>query len=270
MNQFQVFCPSNSSMDLYTNNTISNFTVDLNPAIELSGSYEAGLAEIQYPNSWENIRHNHNNIWLVYTRMLSPGNSARHSRRLDLNPGYYESVASIQKVLDEKKEIRKYNGLKHVKIEVKNGYVTISVAEKDNTENHNHGYIFDEITFSGDILKVCGFTEKELILSRGENKKASLQPHPSAGFHNIFVYSDVISEQYIGDTFAPILRILPVEKERSTWGNLMKTYDPIYYIPVRKNRITSLKFELNNDVGENIPFSQYGHVIIILHFRKTV
>ena len=272
-NQFHVFCPSNSSMDLYPNNTISKFRVQINPAIELSGNYEVGLAEIQYPNSWENIRKGYNTILLVYKHV---GQNFIH-KIVEIDPGFYRSVKELIKTIRHKADENEFRGLKYISISQMqtDANVKISIAsttskeEKEAEADHN-GFQLDSVLFSGDLLRICGFKEKELILSRGENKKGSLQAHVSAGFHSIFVYSDVISEQYVGDSFAPILRILHVEKERSTWGNLVKTYDPIYYIPVRENRINSIEFQLNNDVGENVPFAAYGHVIIVLHFRRIV
>ena len=47
--------PSNSSMDIFPENKVSDYMVHLPKEINLSGSWELGLSEILYPNSWYNI-----------------------------------------------------------------------------------------------------------------------------------------------------------------------------------------------------------------------
>ena len=49
---FYVTLPSNSSMDLYPNNTISQFTVALKEPIRLNSNYEIALVEMTYKHSW--------------------------------------------------------------------------------------------------------------------------------------------------------------------------------------------------------------------------
>ena len=44
--------PSNSSIDVFPDNKTSDFKVQLPKSVSLEGSWECGLAEIQYPRSW--------------------------------------------------------------------------------------------------------------------------------------------------------------------------------------------------------------------------
>ena len=43
---------SNSSIDDFPDNKTSDFKVQLPKSVSLEGSWECGLAEIQYPRSW--------------------------------------------------------------------------------------------------------------------------------------------------------------------------------------------------------------------------
>jgi hypothetical protein len=45
-------------MDYFPNNTLASFTTRLPEMLDLDGSWEIGLAEIQYPHSWYNVRIN--------------------------------------------------------------------------------------------------------------------------------------------------------------------------------------------------------------------
>ena len=55
MSDFYLTLPSNSSMDYYKGNSLANFTTQLPNAIDLTGDWEVGLVEIQYPHNWYNV-----------------------------------------------------------------------------------------------------------------------------------------------------------------------------------------------------------------------
>jgi hypothetical protein len=44
------------TMDYFPHNTLTHFTTRLPQMMNLDGSWEIGLAEIQYPYSWYNIK----------------------------------------------------------------------------------------------------------------------------------------------------------------------------------------------------------------------
>ena len=55
MDQFYIRLPSNSSMNVYPENRTSSYVTKLSNEIHLTGRWEIGLKEIQYPLSWFNI-----------------------------------------------------------------------------------------------------------------------------------------------------------------------------------------------------------------------
>ena len=55
---FYLTIPSNSSLHLYPNNTLTHFTTQLAKDIDLQGQWEVGLSEIQYPHTWHNMSDN--------------------------------------------------------------------------------------------------------------------------------------------------------------------------------------------------------------------
>jgi len=50
-------------MELYPENKVSHFTVQLPKTVELDGSYEVAISEIFYPHSWFNFEAD-DDIWL--------------------------------------------------------------------------------------------------------------------------------------------------------------------------------------------------------------
>ena len=53
---FYVTLPSNASMDFYSNNTASNYTIRMPRTFYLEGKYEVALSEIQYPHTWPSMK----------------------------------------------------------------------------------------------------------------------------------------------------------------------------------------------------------------------
>ena len=52
---FYLTLPSNASMKMYPDNTLAHYITDLPQRIDLTGEWECGLADIQYPHTWYNV-----------------------------------------------------------------------------------------------------------------------------------------------------------------------------------------------------------------------
>ena len=50
---FYVTLPSNASMDIYPENTMTRYTTKLKTPLQLEGKFQVGLAEIMYPVNWK-------------------------------------------------------------------------------------------------------------------------------------------------------------------------------------------------------------------------
>ena len=58
------------------------------------------------------------------------------------------------------------------------------------------------------------------------------------GFHSIFLYFDIVEPRIIGDTFSPLLAVLPVEGNVGDF--IHKRFQKIHYDPIlRKNSAIS-------------------------------
>ena len=55
-NDFYLTLPSNASMKMHPDNALAHYITDLPQRIDLTGEWECGLAEIQYPHTWYNVR----------------------------------------------------------------------------------------------------------------------------------------------------------------------------------------------------------------------
>ena len=55
MSELYLTLPSDSSMEYFPDNTVTEFHVKLPHTIDLPGEWEVVLAEISYPSNWGNI-----------------------------------------------------------------------------------------------------------------------------------------------------------------------------------------------------------------------
>ena len=62
MSSFYVTLPSNSSMEYFPNNTLSNYGTKLPQPFDLNGEWEVGLPEIQFPITWYNLNENESRL----------------------------------------------------------------------------------------------------------------------------------------------------------------------------------------------------------------
>ena len=79
------------------------------------------------------------------------------------------------------------------------------------------------------------------------------------------MYSDVAAFTNVGDTQAPILRILPFEPNQ-TLINFHMEFHNLHCVPVAKSSIDQVHISIKGDNGEDVPFVT-GKTMIKLHFR---
>ena len=95
---FYLTLPSNSSMNYFPNNTLTHYTTKLPKIMDLDGTWEIGLAEIQYPHSWYNVKNKE--AWL---KVHFYKESELQKRLVLLPDGYYSSAKRIIKAIEGKR-----------------------------------------------------------------------------------------------------------------------------------------------------------------------
>ena len=103
--EFYVTLPSNSSLQYFPDNKTLNFVTKLSRTLQPEGECEVGLAEIDYPHTWYNIRERKNsveiyapdNLYLVFKTVEYSGGGGVTCIRRDTGMchyfGYFLGVA---------------------------------------------------------------------------------------------------------------------------------------------------------------------------------
>ena len=240
---FYLTLPSNSSFDYFENNTVTNYVTKLCKPINLQGDWEVGLAEIQYPHTWYNI----NPSDVVMRLKTSKGAPVYNTR---LKPGLYDTPRKL---------IRSLNALNEMVPDSRNilffydsitRKVTLDVAE-------------DAWIELNDTLKLLLGMDKS-IYGEGEHVGRRVVD-VNQGFYSLYVYCNLVQPRPVGDTEAPLLRIVPVEGGD---GEIVtKTYQTIQFVPVSLLNFETVEIDIRKDTGLKVPFER-GKLVVTLHFRR--
>ena len=179
--QFYLTLPSDSSMSMYPDNTMSDFTVSPPQPIELTGEWEVCLKEIQYPRTWNNVRKTQNHFYMK--------DSSGVPTVFLLQEGYYPSIDDI---------------LQGVKTSITDRATRDSVDMAYNritrrvTITMTNGY---SILLGEGLAVILGFGLKNNFI---QNKTTAPNVVNLEGdLHSLFVYSDAIEAQVVGDSMVP-------------------------------------------------------------------
>ena len=85
-------------------------------------------------------------------------------------------------------------------------------------------------------------------------------------FRSVYVYSDIASFTFIGDTVAPLLRIVPFSHNSRT-GNVYNEFKTLHYVSVSKSVVDQVHITIKIENGSVVPFVT-GKTILKLHFRR--
>jgi hypothetical protein len=243
---FYLHLPSNVCPNYFPNNRISSYKTKLPQRFKfLPTEYEVALMEFSYVNSL----------------LTFPNKSDR----------------GVHLLLDLE-ETTKTGGFKYLANQNYSSIVTLINALNDvmKTKNGAYGmfsfntllnrvqfsYKLGALQISNRLSHSLGFHGIQHLDSR--TATARFPPDTSGGMYHIFVYSDIVEPQIVGDTLAPLLRMVNIggiEGQAVT-----QTFRP-FYVPVSRLEFDTIEILLCNEFGEEIQFEK-GQSIVTLHFRK--
>ena len=251
VNEFYVTLPSNSSFDYYPSNTLSDFTTKLFKPIDLSGEWEVALTEISFPLSYYNITEPFNEIF------YSGDGSGLNADTIRVPPGYYNDLDELFLTMHE---LLNSLGKSNIKLVLDKNTQKVSVKLKNDAF----------IQFHPELAAMLGFVEKRndlLSFRLLRTHEANLPIDLNAGMYSLYLYTDIIEDQIIGDAFAPLLRIVHMDKKGS--GDVVtRTYQSPHFVKVRMKHFDTITVRIRRDTGEKIRF-QRGKIVAKLCFRPV-
>jgi len=271
-------------MQYYADNTLTKFTTRLQKVLTLQGEWEIGLCEIAFTRSWFNVmEHEGHAIVIACSECYNKGPPPPSAKVLDNNVyefsahlphGHYETVETLLESINNSIQTRlawvkekltsagplrsnipipifKYNLL------TRRAYVTL--------------HRMFTVTLSESLIRLLGFNKKSrtLIPSPAEEYTTIFGKRPidmQIGLQHLFVYTDIAEDVPVGDTCAPLLRIVNAEGKHG--HTIHRIYDRPRYIPLHKKHFDSITIDIRDDAGQAVPF-EYGKVVVTLHLKQA-
>ena len=233
-------------MEYFPDNKTSNFVTKLSRTLQLDGEWEVGLAEIDYPHTWYNIREGKNSVE-IYT----PDNLYLVFKTVEfsIQPGYYEKVQDV------------INALR------KAGLANLSDVDLTYDDTSKRVIIKCGrrvvVKLRGDIARIFGFLNDTTI--RASDEKGFTLALPETGNQHFYVYTDVIKGQYCY-VVIPVLRTVTVKGEHGSY--VSKNFKRLHYVPLNKKIFDTISINIRDEAGDLVAF-EHGKVIITLHFRRS-
>ena len=240
---FYLTLPSNSSLEYFPDNTLTHFITKLPRTIDLDGGWEVGLAEIQYPHTWYNVRENDG--WMV---ILDRTNTSDF-RKFKVSEGYYPTPQALVKAIND--AIKEADPEKRVRLEYNRITEKVSVRLEENIS----------FFLKGSMQRLLGLDGEH----HQEYAEAGQVIDMNQGFYSLYVYCNLIEPRVVGDSHVPLLRIVPVQGKHTDL--VTRFFQKVYYLPLQQKCFETVEIYIRDDTGQKVPFER-GKVVVTLHFRK--
>jgi hypothetical protein len=123
------------------------------------------------------------------------------------------------------------------------------------------------LIFEGEIAKILGLKENIEYFDYNRSEKSKIDLLDKYYQNLLYIYSDIVDHQFVGESEFQLLRTLSVEFSNK---QKLKThvFQKPYYHRCCSLKIESLTITIKDDQGKLIKFADgYNKVLVSLHFR---
>lgn len=273
MSHFYLTLPSNSSSKYFHENTLTRFTTKLLGAVSLSGDWEVGLSEIIYPHTWLTVDRGDALFSVSCATSCTLPNSdltvPPYNIELRIPYGYYDSVHDIVREINKTmSKILPYANI----VAVNKDENQMPKLKYNESSKRVHFVMFrgQSLNFSSTLATILGVSAKQNPSKpRDEDTFGWFAGNVSditKGINYIMLYCDLLEHVPVGDTKAPLLRI--VDATGVNGEIIHRSFDEPRYIPLQRKNFDSIEIDLRDDLGNPIAFEN-GKLVVTLHFRQT-
>lgn len=272
-------------MVTYPKNHGGEYTVALPESIRLSAhQWEAGLAEIVFRQDWQAVIPN--DIWVAFCLNDKVGGGFTRCKAAVLGEKEAASLLPTDTVKDIwPKALRSLfeEALKGAKLWV-DARTEVSLEVNEKTERVkltlrgvvNPDTLPTRLEMSSSLLQILGFTRNQLteegryfLIKAAGDFESPVSGHPasfSRGISSLWIYCNIVRPHITGHTYAPLLRVIGVNREYGS-GFRVEQFERIHYYSLLSDDISTISILITNNGGnESIKFSV--PVVCKLHFRR--
>lgn len=273
----RIVLPSNSSLEHFPNNTLGTYTTQLATPLDLPrGEWEVGLAEIQYTRYWYNVR---DDFLLIGVR-----GDKQIAVKAPLKTALYSTIDEL--IREMRMAIERVGQSEHITIGIisTNDTEDYHIAGADGTGSVNRSIVdegkvyFDmrssdlwSLDFSDNLKHLLSMDDlcydripddTSFVFRAISCKRVDLDRQ----YRNLYVYCDLVEATPVGDTLAPLLRIVHITGISKK--HVSYTFDRIQYVPLAKRNTPTILIYIRRDDGLVVPFID-GRTVVTLDIRRA-
>jgi len=263
----------NTLSDIQSNVT-SHFTTRFDNPLKLPGEWEMGLTSVSFTNSINNIPYIEDGGIEISVELTENGTQITGGVITSLEVGNYRSIEIlISSILGAGKNIRLDNNKTvnlHTLINMEYNGITNKIR-LFTTNSAVNSLSKLQITFSKQICSMIGLDNP--IVTINNTPFSCVFPRSvdiNAGVYLMYIMCDHMEYSYVGNTTAPILRIIPIAAEIRHTGYVTLSFEDIQWRKLTQNFISDITIKAHEDLhGNRIKFSHgVGPLVLNLKLRK--
>ena len=241
---FHYVLPSNTSPNVFPNNSASSFSTPIHDLISLTGKWEVALTSASFSNC---INTFHNDVITLEEGMdkenvlsyitLEPHNFQKTS----------DAVFYINKCIDNKAVTFSLD---------ERNYTILKITNKNMT-----------VKFNNTLRDIFGF-RKNIYSGVGEFKSDGAFSLTRC-IDYLYIYSNISEYVRVGDIKAPLLGIVSFQSGKDCDKLKESIFDNPTYVSVIQNNISQIDFGIYDGAGDLIPFAKDATTVLRLHFRSS-
>lgn len=263
----------------FPNNKNYKFKVRLPQTLYLSNNWKVSLASINYANTFGTFLHEEaERIFVIrdYSNCEHPSQPPEDYVYTFIGENRIYDVNDIITELNDKflklkklgsAELTNKNRLK-INLKLTTALIVMSESVA--------GILGYNVDFSNNQPQTYTITFADTTLMKGEIDRNELGEYTYT-FPNIVnvtylhpnymvLYSSIVKETIIGETYAKILRIIPIDDDSTS--NKIKEFKHQEYYDLQNTDITEIEFQLRTHDGKYVNFATKEHVILNLVFSS--
>jgi len=237
-------------MNIYPNNTTSQFITKLPKHFDLTGDWIVSLKEISVPIALVNIAAN------TYKFEIRDTASNTTTERQTMPPSTHVNISTI--IMEVNKLIKPRFG----------------ISLKPQMVNHRRWVRFElasarySLRLNGPLSQLLGFSAGRVFV-RGRNTAEKPPKLPGIDqIHNLYVYCDIVENVIVGDSSTPLLRIVEVTRDESRTRIHTMINTPLF-VPIQKKSFDTIAIWIMTNEGKPAPFpDDAGHSHVVLELKK--
>ena len=241
---FHYVLPSNTSPNVFPNNSAASFSTPIHDLISLRGKWELALTSASFSNC---INTFHNDV-ITLEEKTDKENVLRHiTLKSHIFQKASDAVFYINKCIDNKAVVFSLD---------ERNYTILKITSKNVT-----------VKFNNTLRDIFGF-HKNIYSGVGEFKSVGTLSLTRC-IDYLYIYSNISEYVRVGDIKAPLLGIVSFQSGKDCDKLKENLFNNPTYVSVIQNSISQIDVGIFDGAGDLIPFAKNATSVLRLHFRLS-